>query len=342
MASQQKMCALCGTLNGSLPYHYHSKHNYCDPCKETFPDRGSIILHLMQRHNKKLKCPFCNIQTLTEAILEQHIIRKHQSTTTSQSLKKFQCHLCPFVAKYKNILVKHVETKHAAGSALPTYRCHLCRYVTREKEGLAKHLKLEHKSFQLPPNMVLNTCDYDDDYDDDEDDDDDEDEVIENHKEYITDQKQVIQNYVMAKEGSVPEATPQIKSDSPPPSKKAKTEVATLAINPEERPSPSDVCMICQEELEDEIHYSIEHQECSQCHKVFVSANEIIEHYAIVHLKTTLYQCNVCDYYGFSMNGVEEHRDQCHASPIKYMCGDCKAGFDNEQGLLQHLVNHKH
>ena len=279
MSSQQKICKICGQLNGSLPYHYHSKHSYCDQCQESFGDRAGIINHLIQDHHKKLKCDFCHIQTLTEAILEQHIIRKHQSTAASKSLKKFQCPICPFVAKYMNILQKHVETKHARASSIPTYRCHLCRYVTRDKDGFHTHMKLEHKSVNVKdiPN------------DDESDESSDEIEVVS------------------------------------PPNKKAKIE---------DLPSPNEVCMICQVGIDDEVHYQIEHQDC--CQTNFKSANDVIEHHAIVHLQRNIYQCNLCDYYGFTVESVQTHRDLSHDSEVKYMCGDCELIFDSEPILLAH------
>lgn len=307
MSSQQKMCTICGALNGSLPYHYHSKHNYCDPCKETFTDRTGVINHLVQEHHKKLKCDFCHVQTLTEAILEQHIIRKHQSTAASKSLKKFQCELCPFVAKYINILQKHVETKHARRSSIPTYRCHLCRYVTREKAGLQKHLKLEHKSSKMPPNPQEAELDDFDDIDEDDD------------------------------KKSLGKSVGSDTNGGPSPAKKAKTEFIPAPAE-KELPSPNEVCMVCHAKIKDEVHYQIEHQGCFPCQKTFRSVNDIIEHHAIIHLKKTIFQCNMCDYYGFTMRGVQEHRNLSHNS-VKYMCGDCGVIFDSEVILLAHAAD---
>ena len=146
MVAQCQFCGLTSKYASKLKEHMQQKHQHCSDCIETFPDRLSLIEHLIGIHQEKLKCDFCNYVSLRSRDIQNHANKIHLNLHHDNSSKEFArnsshfqdilCQFCPEKCSSMSDLRWHYAEIH--------YFCHDCRVQNVQKSEMCKHLTQVH------------------------------------------------------------------------------------------------------------------------------------------------------------------------------------------------------
>lgn len=111
----------------------------CTDCDRTFASKYNLIRHTRMRHNNVIslfKCTQCDQQFKHKESLQRHTKKKHE-------LKKELCKICN---KYYNYLSSHVKLKHSTDLK---YSCTECPERFSLKNILNKHILSKHKGIKF-------------------------------------------------------------------------------------------------------------------------------------------------------------------------------------------------
>ena len=86
-------------------------------------------------------CCFCKKEFASQALLEKHIARMHESDVTFGP----QCDVCNRSFRFKGDLTRHRKIVHGIGYDGHVFLCQLCSRTFKQKYNLKAHLKSRHK-----------------------------------------------------------------------------------------------------------------------------------------------------------------------------------------------------
>ena len=124
-------CKYCSYTTDSIRMSRHMhKHNHCIECNEQFNDRNTLLQHLLEFHETKVKCGYCGQLFLN---LRIHLKICQNEKKSIRKLKS--CPKCPFSTTKIEKLISH-SYKHNA--------CIKCKLNFENRAELLQHLKQVH------------------------------------------------------------------------------------------------------------------------------------------------------------------------------------------------------
>ncbi|XP_014282687.1 zinc finger protein 91 [Halyomorpha halys] len=146
-------CRLCAAqfatskhLNRHMSIHHERTKNFaCSECSSRFYNKASLEKHIQLHEGKKYSCDHegCIFKGRSEAEL-----RTHRATHGSE--RNYHCRHCPYSAKTRAQLTKHIKSQHTEeGMALS---CPHCDFTTKNRTHLQRHTNLHtgQKPFRCP------------------------------------------------------------------------------------------------------------------------------------------------------------------------------------------------
>lgn len=118
----------------------------CKTCNKFFPSSDMLFDHVKEH----LTCDICYCVFSTQLEFKSHMILH----TTSNENNPFQCHICDFPFKTKDLVKEHLDkvhgikppAKHPQVMFVKTYQCIICEAVFMGEVTLRNHVNLLHKN----------------------------------------------------------------------------------------------------------------------------------------------------------------------------------------------------
>ena len=138
-------CEYSSATYKDMKIHQYKVHNklidtatevhYCSKCSYSTVCPNLLQLHKARAHgDRKFRCGVCSLRFTTKLGLKAHL--------HVHSPRRFKCNLCGYVAKRKNHLTNHLQSKHLATKNTDRlFICECCGHSTKTKTTLAKHLQ---------------------------------------------------------------------------------------------------------------------------------------------------------------------------------------------------------
>ncbi|XP_040057766.2 zinc finger protein 142 isoform X2 [Gasterosteus aculeatus] len=105
----------------------------CGTCGESFRTRESLETH--QRTHLAHRCQLCPFGAKTRQLLARHLLGEHEEGPPEE--KPFKCSSCPFACRHQLVLEQHFRSH--GGKRL--YKCADCEYVSRNKQKITWHIR---------------------------------------------------------------------------------------------------------------------------------------------------------------------------------------------------------
>ncbi|KAM8855243.1 zinc finger protein 142 isoform 1-T2 [Spinachia spinachia] len=106
----------------------------CNTCRESFRTRESLETH--RSSHRALRCPLCPFGAKTRQLLARHLLGEHEEGSAEG--KPFKCGSCPFACRHQLVLEQHIRSH--GGKRL--YKCADCEYVTRNRQKITWHIRI--------------------------------------------------------------------------------------------------------------------------------------------------------------------------------------------------------
>nr|CAH7757020.1 unnamed protein product [Callosobruchus chinensis] len=124
-----------------------SKIYECTQCTYKTTHRGCLFVHKLKHpetaHIGKLRCIHCSLSFNNDRGLDNHILKKHPSYSSSIRSKIYECPQCSYKTTLKLNIDSHVLSQHPDLSATVSskiHECTSCAYKTTNKSNLASHM----------------------------------------------------------------------------------------------------------------------------------------------------------------------------------------------------------
>ena len=113
----------------------------CEKCDKSFKTKKYKLRHIRAKHSGvTFNCDECTYRATRKTDVASHKSRIHE-----RSSPKYSCEHCGFLAKYKQSMTEHQQSKH--GDDL--FKCDECSFISKIKKSLQKH-KRRHNKCQNP------------------------------------------------------------------------------------------------------------------------------------------------------------------------------------------------
>ncbi|XP_013001091.1 transcriptional repressor CTCFL [Cavia porcellus] len=180
-------CLLCSyaskdtyKLKRHMRTHSGEKPYECQVCHARFTQRGTMKIHILQKHSEnvpKYECPHCAAVIARKSDLRVHVRNLHtyratemqcrycpatfherytlvQHQKTHKNEKRFKCPHCSYACKQERHLVVHVRTH----TGEKPFTCSTCHKHFRQKPLLDAHFKKYHDADFTPSVYECPTC----------------------------------------------------------------------------------------------------------------------------------------------------------------------------------------
>lgn len=152
-----RFCAYQTNSKGDLKLHLYVhdtiKRFECEICGKRFRQKANLQVHLKNLHlavdNKKFACTKCEFRTNYKNSLDKHVNNTHDDVTP------VACRLCNSSFKQEQTLKQHIKYKHAP-PAEKEFKCPACPYQAKRKGCLKRHLSIHNDD----KSYGCTNCDY--------------------------------------------------------------------------------------------------------------------------------------------------------------------------------------
>ena len=154
------ICSTCSICNLTfskqyLPKHIKNIHQQndsfaCEDCDYKTNRKDGLQDHRDARHNNLLlyDCKLCSFSAKTRQLLYIH--RKSKHTVTDTTI--YTCNTCPFSTKRKYTIEMHEESVHKKNKL---YSCPECDFKTFRKSSIGSHIKGKHGNLHFHAVSVI-------------------------------------------------------------------------------------------------------------------------------------------------------------------------------------------
>uniref|UniRef100_A0A3Q3E1T4 Zinc finger protein 142 n=1 Tax=Labrus bergylta TaxID=56723 RepID=A0A3Q3E1T4_9LABR len=131
-----KQCDFTCSSQTLLKGHQENKHPQvkCSTCQEAFETKESLEIH--QRIHLAHHCQLCPFAAKTKQLLARHLLNKHEEGSPED--KPLRCSACQFACRHQLVLEQHLRSH--GGKRL--YKCTDCKYSTRNKQKITWHIRI--------------------------------------------------------------------------------------------------------------------------------------------------------------------------------------------------------
>ena len=133
-----------------MKLHIEIKHegviHACHLCGAKLTRKCNLDKHMQEKHSSQtFKCSFCNYIASCKRNITRHLNRVHDE-------KKFKCNLCEFKAGYPWGITRHKLVSHQdnLSNTLEKYKCQSCDYLAKRSDGLKLHMTRVHLEGKKP------------------------------------------------------------------------------------------------------------------------------------------------------------------------------------------------
>ena len=125
---------------------YRSTHT-CSICGVQRSSKNNLEMHMKTKHDfgEKLQCDQCKYDTAYKDVLDKHILSKHTAF-------RYPCNQCDYKATQKGTLKAHTENKHEGR----TFSCEKCGNIFTLKSSYRCHMEVKHGERRYK----CDSCDY--------------------------------------------------------------------------------------------------------------------------------------------------------------------------------------
>ncbi|XP_060909873.1 zinc finger protein 142 [Labrus mixtus] len=131
-----KQCDFTCSSQTLLKSHQENKHPQvkCSTCQEAFETKESLEIH--QRIHLAHHCQLCPFAAKTKQLLARHLLNEHEEGSPED--KPLRCSACQFACRHQLVLEQHLRSH--GGKRL--YKCTDCKYSTRNKQKITWHIRI--------------------------------------------------------------------------------------------------------------------------------------------------------------------------------------------------------
>ena len=319
------LCDSCGRVYGSviaLEYHLSNQHKnkeqwMCKLCNNTFNLKHSLNVHVNNVHGMKtFQCKNCSRVFKRISHLIRHkkyvhgIYRSYFILDEYPDVHYHDCDHCSFKSRYKNNLLKHIETIHKDIE----FPCITCEFKSNRKDNLQRHINTVHGDAKYK----CNEC------------------------EFITNRMDNFVRHTDTVHGDeeiffCPECDCIFKRNN---EKKRHLEtVHTVEFKYS--------CPECDFEFKrrDEMkrHVETAHNEefkysCNECDFQSKSRDHMKRHVETAHTMEFKYSCNECDFQSKRRDHMKRHVETAHVTKeFKYSCNECNHVSNRKDNMKSHV-----
>nr|CAH7757026.1 unnamed protein product [Callosobruchus chinensis] len=134
-----------------------SKIYECTQCTYKTTHRGCLFVHKLKHpetaHIGKLRCIHCSLSFNNDRGLDNHILKKHPSYSSSIRSKIYECPQCSYKTTLKLNIDSHVLT---IGSKI--HECTKCTYKTTIKAHFGNHILKKHPDLSETVSSKIHKC----------------------------------------------------------------------------------------------------------------------------------------------------------------------------------------
>lgn len=156
-------CSVCNlpkaspiALKRHMVSHSGEKAFECTICLKQYTTKSNLKIHEQLHHRNQERtfaCSYCTGRFHTKSDLKKHE-RKHAGGTrknVSRNLRTYQCYVCAFTTKKKDLLVEHF-IKHTDRNS---FKCDFCFKIFLQESSLRRHLKMHRHEKPFQCNICL-------------------------------------------------------------------------------------------------------------------------------------------------------------------------------------------
>nr|CAH7757024.1 unnamed protein product [Callosobruchus chinensis] len=140
-----------------------SKIYECTQCTYKTTHRGCLFVHKLKHpetaHIGKLRCIHCSLSFNNDRGLDNHILKKHPSYSSSIRSKIYECPQCSYKTTLKLNIDSHVLSQHPDLSAtVSSKKCLHCNSNFHSIRSLDDHMVKKHPTFTSSIGSKIHEC----------------------------------------------------------------------------------------------------------------------------------------------------------------------------------------
>nr|CAH7757018.1 unnamed protein product [Callosobruchus chinensis] len=139
-----------------------SKIYECTQCTYKTTHRGCLFVHKLKHpetaHIGKLRCIHCSLSFNNDRGLDNHILKKHPSYSSSIRSKIYECPHCAYKTTNKSNLASHMLIHAETVDSHKIHECTKCTYKTTIKAHFGNHILKKHPDLSETVSSKIHKC----------------------------------------------------------------------------------------------------------------------------------------------------------------------------------------